>query len=43
MELTRGIVRRTRGLRFGDLTAEVRALARQCIQDSIAVGLAGGG
>ena len=40
-ELTRAIVRRTSALRFADLPAEVRALARQCIQDSIAVALAG--
>ena len=42
MELTRAIVRRTRGLRFGDLPAEIRAVARQCILDCVAVGLAGG-
>jgi len=40
-ELTRAIVRRTRTLRHADLPDEIRALARQCVQDTIAVALAG--
>ena len=39
-DLTRAIVRRTRTLRHADLPDEVRALARQCVQDTLAVALA---
>ena len=40
-DLTRLIVRRTRPIRHATLPAEIRALARQCMQDAIAVALAG--
>ena len=40
-DLTRSIVRRTRAITPADLPAEVRALAVQCMQDAIAVSLAG--
>jgi len=39
--LTRAIVRRTRPITYAALPDEIRALARQCIQDTIAVALAG--
>jgi 2-methylcitrate dehydratase PrpD len=40
-DLTRAIVRRTRTLTHADLPAEIRALARQCMHDAIAVAIAG--
>jgi len=40
-DLTRQIVRRTRPLTHAALPDEIRALARQCVQDTIAVALAG--
>ena len=40
IDLTRKIVRRTRGITHASLPAEIRALAVQCMQDAIAVSLA---
>lgn len=42
IDLTRQIVRRTRATTHADLPEEIRALARQCVQDTVAVALAGG-
>ncbi len=40
-DLTRSIVRRTRALTHAAMPGEVRDLARQCMQDAIAVAMAG--
>lgn len=40
-DLTRAIVRRTRPIAHATLPAEIRALAVQCLQDAIAVAMAG--
>ena len=40
-ELTRAIVRRTRPITHADLPGEIRALAGQCMQDTVGVALAG--